>query len=169
MTKICLAMLAAQFWVCHAQVSSVVSLTNGVRLSVRTNGAAASLKTELEPASGDSFYRLFSDENNLVVFAYELQVSRSSDGDYFRLTAKPATDAFADKHPNADGGKPVPTLSSTHESSLLTSGQKFSIDVPTEPGLGNDLADIVEVRLVGRGAPERNAQAGPIQFAAIKV
>jgi hypothetical protein len=167
--KLALAMLAAQLCVCQAQTSSTVSLTNGVRLRITTNGAAAALKTSLEPASGNSFYRLFRDDNNLVVFAYEIQVARTSDGDYFRITAKPATYAFADNHQNADGGKPVPTLSAEHESSLLASGQKFSIDVPTEPGLGNNLADIVEVRLAGRGAPEPRQAAGLIQFASIKV
>src|ERR1700727_933455 len=106
---------------CNAQVSARVSLSNGTQVSIATradNGTPVTLKTSLAPASGDSFYRIFRDENNLAVFAYELEVARTADGQNFRVTARAATEAFAVKYPNADGGKPTPTLSSPLESPL---------------------------------------------------
>ena len=99
----------------------------------------SALKTSLEPATGNSFYRIFRDENNLAVFAYELEVARTADGLNFRVTAKAATEAFATRFPNADGGKPTPTLSSPLESPLLNSGEKvhhprpFQSRARTEP------------------------------------
>src|ERR1700704_6043319 len=94
---------------CLAQVSSNISLSNGVQLTIACNsnrGDPCGLKIDLEPASGNSFYRTFRDENNLAIFAYELLVERTPDGDYFRVTAKPAGEDFAARFPNADGGKP---------------------------------------------------------------
>src|SRR5581483_1301718 len=140
---------------CWAQVSSRVALSNGIQVSLTTrasNGTAVALQTSLEAASGDSFYRVFRDQNDLAVFAYELEVARTADGDNFRITARPATEAFAARDPNADGGKPTPTLSSTMQSPLLSSGQSFEIPIPTDPGLGQSLTDVVQVVKSDRGA-----------------
>ena len=119
---------------CYAQVSAQVSLSNGTQVTITTrsdNGAQIALKTSLEPATGNSFYRIFRDENNLAVFAYELEVARTADGLNFRITAKPATEAFATRFPNADGGKPTPTLSFTDTNRrCLVQGEKFTIPVP---------------------------------------
>src|ERR1700676_1445243 len=89
---------------CFAQVSSSVSLSNGVQLTIACSSNPERLKIELDPASGNSFYRIFRGENNLAVFVYELHVERAADGDNFRVTAKPAVDDFAARFPNADGG-----------------------------------------------------------------
>jgi hypothetical protein len=86
-----------------AQVSSNVALSNGVQLSIDARaeeGTPVALKASLEPASGDSFYRIFRDQNNLAVYAYELVVTRTPDGQQFRVTAKPATEDFAARFPN---------------------------------------------------------------------
>src|SRR5580692_11730358 len=110
--RLFLILLTAVF--CNAQVTARVSLSNGTQVSIATrsdNGTAIALKTSMAPASGDSFYRIFRDENDLAVFAYELEVARTADGENFRITAKPATEAFATRFTNADGGKPTPTLS----------------------------------------------------------
>ncbi len=75
----------------YAQVSAKVSLSNGVQLTIATssdNSTPVTLRTSLEPASGDSFYRIFRDENGLAVFAYELEVVRTADGQNFRITAR---------------------------------------------------------------------------------
>jgi len=129
------------------------------------------LKASLEPASGNSFYRIFRDENNLAVFAYELMVTRTPDGQQFRVTAQPATVNFAARFPNADGGKPTPTLSSPLESPLLSSGDKFVIPIPADPGLHQTLRDTVQVRLNQPGATaDAGAQASDqIRFSALKV
>lgn len=157
---------------CHAQVSADVSLSNGVQVSIATltgNGTPVMLKADLEPASGDSFYRIFRDENDLAVFAYELEVTRTSDGDNFRVMAKPATEAFAARFPNADGGKPTPTLSTTLESPVLHAGESFHIPIPANPGLGQTLTDTVHVLLHQPGT-ENNATAGArIRFDSLKV
>jgi hypothetical protein len=158
---------------CYGQVSARVSLSNGVQLTVSTrpdNSDPVALKASLEPATGDSFYRIFRDENGLAVFAYELQVRRTSDGQNFRVTAKPATEAFANRFPNADNGKPTPTLSSTLDSPLLNSGESFTIPVPTNPGLNQNLTDVVQILFGERGAAGgRAARTGQIRFSGLKV
>jgi hypothetical protein len=53
---------------CFAQVSSSVSLSNGVQLTIACGSNSDRLKIELAPASGNSFCRIFRDENNLAVF-----------------------------------------------------------------------------------------------------
>lgn len=158
---------------CHAQVSADVALSNGVQVSIATltgNGTPVKLKPDLEPASGDSFYRIFRDENNLAVFAYELEVTRTSDGDNFRALAKPATAAFAARFPNADGGKPTPTLSATLESPVLHSGENFQIPISADPGLGQTLTDSVHVLLHAPGTGNNAGAAGArIRFDSLKV
>src|SRR5579863_878424 len=119
-----------------AQVASTVSLSNGVQLEISAQpapDAASGLRTEIQPATGNSFYRIYWDENNLAVFAYELQVERTPDGEQFRVTARPVGDAFAARFPNADTGKPTPTLPDASESPLLKSGERFTVDIPTNP------------------------------------
>lgn len=158
-----------------AQVSSNVALSNGVQLTIEArtaDGTPVALKASLEPASGDSFYRIFRDENNLAVFAYELAVTRTPDGRQFRVTAKPATVDFANRFPDADGGKPTPTLSSPLHSPVLNSGDKFVIPIPTDPGLRQTLTDTVQLELNQRGAPAANAgtqSSDQIRFSALKV
>jgi len=168
------SLLAAAMSLC-AQVSSDVALSNGVHLTITARaeeGTPIALKTSLEPASGDSFYRIFRDENNLAVFAYELSVERTPDGQQFRVTAKPATSDFAARFPDADGGKPTPTLSQPLESPLLASGNQFVIPISTDPGLHQTLTDTVQILLNQRGAatspsgPERTEQ---IRFSGLKV
>jgi hypothetical protein len=157
---------------CFAQVSSSVSLSNGVQLTITCSSNPEKLKIELEPASGNSFYRLFRDENNLAIFVYELHVERAADGDNFRVTAKPAGDDFAARFPNADGGKPAPTLGEQRESPLLASGDRFTIEIPVIPGLAENLSDVVQIRLNQRGtlAPQPDSQAAaPLRFVGLKV
>jgi len=167
------ALLLASAAFCWAQISARVSLSNGVQLTVDTtsdNRTPVTLKTSLEPASGDSFYRIFRDENNLAVFAYELEVTRTADGQNFRIQAQAATEAFAAKYPNADGGKPTPTLSTTLQSPLLSSGEHFTIAIPSNPGLGQNLSDTVQIQLGQRGELNDGAAAtAQIRFAGLKV
>ncbi|HWY48819.1 MAG TPA: hypothetical protein VNX70_15630 [Bryobacteraceae bacterium] len=153
-----------------AQVSSNVSLSNGVQLTITCNSNPSALKIDLEPASGNSFYRIFRDENNLAIFAYQLQVERTPDGDHFRITAKPAGDDFAAKFPNADGGKPAPSLPEPRVSPLLASGDKFTIDIAVIPGIADNLSDTAQIRLNARGvSSEQASRAAPLQFVGLKV
>jgi hypothetical protein len=165
-----LAVAAVSF----GQESATVSLSNGVQLRISaqsSTGSVDGLKTEMQPASGNSFYRIYRDESGLAVFAYQLEVERTSDGSQFRVTASPAGSEFAARFPNADGGKPTPTISEPRESPLLDSGGRFSIEIPTNPGLQLTLTDIVQVQLNRRGPPA-NAEAASsaqIRFAALQV
>jgi hypothetical protein len=162
--------LLASTAICLAQVSSTVSLSNGIQLRITSRGAPASLKMELQHASGNSFYRIYRDENGLVVFAYELAVERTSDGTQFRATARPTGSEFAARFPNSDAGKPPPTLSQPRESPLLDSGGRFTIDIPSDPGLQATVTDTVQVQLNRRGAPAAEADASAqIRFVALKV
>lgn len=156
------------------QFSATVALSNGVRLEIQTQpepSAAGGLKAEIQPASGNGFYRIYRDQNNLAVFAYQLEVERTSDGMQFLLTARPSGDEFAARFPNADLGKPTPTLSAPIESPLLNPGERFTIDIPTDPGLQLKIADVVEMQLNPRGTPiESGAQNSPqIRFVAVRV
>jgi hypothetical protein len=161
--------------ICSAQVSSVVSLSNGIQLRIyaqSAEGTPVALKTEIQPASGNSFYRIYKDENGLAVFAYELAVERTADGEQFRVTAQSAGSEFATQFPNADGGKPTPTISEPRESPLLSSGDQFTIEIPTDPGLQQTITDTVQVRLNQRGAPpsEPGAQSpAQLRFVALSV
>jgi hypothetical protein len=160
--------------VVFGQAASVVSLSNGVQLRIGIRGTGSSLKTDMEPASGNSFYRIFRDENNLDVFAYEILVDRSADGERFHIIAKPAGSEYAAKFPNSDGGKPVPTLSETHDSEFLTSGQRFEVEIPTNPGTREILTDSMQVTINRRGAPAPDSGAaatttGRLRFVNLKV
>jgi hypothetical protein len=157
------------------QPSAVVSLSNGVQVRIATNfpkDAPSPLAVELDAASGNSFYRIFRDENDLVVFAYELAVERSESGDQFRVTAKFAGNEFAERFPNSDGGKPVPTLSQPQVSPMLNSGEQFAIEVPTDPGLGLQLTDTVRIQINSRGLPASDPAdraSVPLRFESLKV
>jgi hypothetical protein len=165
-------MLLAAAAACYAQVSAQVALSNGVRVTITTqsDSGAPKLNISLQPASGDSFYRIFRDDNNLAVFAYELEVARTADGENFRVTAKPATEDFAARFPNADGGKPVPTLSAPLQSPLLSSGEGFTIPIPTAPELGQTLTDRVQILMGERGGGSQGtAGSAKIRFSGLKV
>jgi hypothetical protein len=167
--RMLIALVLMSVAVSFAQPSSTVSLSNGVQLRIATT--PTSLKTQIDPASGNSFYHVFWDENNLAVFAYELAVDRTPDGEQFRITAKPAGPEFAARFPNADGGKPTPTVPEALESPLLASGGQFTVDIPTNPGLGENVTDTIQIQVNQRGAPVSDAeeQAAQLRFAGLKV
>ncbi len=109
-------------------------------------GGSDPLKIEMKAATGNSFYRIFRDDTGLAVYAYELLVDRLPNSDYFQVIAKPAGDEFAKKVPNADGGKPTPTMPIAIESPPIGAGGRFTIEIPTNPGLFEHRTDIVEVQ-----------------------
>ena len=143
------------------QASSTISLSNGATLRIHTTFG----KPEMAPASGNSFYRIFRDQSSLFVYAYELAVDRPAEGHEFRLTIKPAGDAFAAQFPNADGGKPTPTLSEPRQLPPLTSGKSASIDVFELPGTGEKVVDTVELEI---DAGSKTA-GGQLRFDGLKV
>jgi len=161
--------------ICSAQASSDISLSNGVQITITAKsdrGMPAALRVNLEPATGNSFYRIYRDENNLAIFAYELLVERTADGDHFCATAKPAGDEFAAKFPNADGGKPTPTLAEPRQSALLASGDQFAIEIADVPGVAEGLRDVLLFRLNQRGAVSLESfsqAAAALQFVGLKV
>ena len=97
-------------------------------------------------------------------------MARTADGQNFRVTARAATGDFASRFPDADGGKPTPTLSSPLESPLLSSGEGFTIPIPTNPGLGQNLTDRVQILMSQRGnGSEGAAASAQIRFSGLKV
>ncbi|HME09203.1 MAG TPA: hypothetical protein VKG25_19245 [Bryobacteraceae bacterium] len=151
-------------------VAETVSLNNGLRLKITPE--QSSLTPDLAPASGNSFYRIFRDFNNLAVFAYELQIDRSPDGNQFQVTAKPVLEEFEQKFPLADGGKPTPTFSEPIQSDWLKTGERFVVNVPINPGEnGGNLADTIEVRIAqaGPGAPPDRSLNGALHLTGFKV
>jgi hypothetical protein len=153
-----------------AQLSSTISLSNGVEIEVSASlgqpTGMENLRVEMARASGDSFYRIFKDQNNLAIFAYELVVSRSADGNELHFVAKPAEDDFAAQFPYADAGKPVPSLSSDHEFEPLRSDDRGSIGLFEIPGMGLTVADSIHV-VVRQDTTA--SSGGPLRFASLKV
>lgn len=130
-----------------AAQSSTISLSNGVQIEVSTTlgqpTGQQSISLEMVRASGDSFYRIFRDQNHLAVFAYELVFDLL--GDRLRATARPAETKFAERFGNADGGKPVPTLMSEQLIGTLSSGQKAEIGLFQLEGMGLKVFDAVRM------------------------
>jgi hypothetical protein len=163
--------------VAFAQSTSTVSLSNGVELRIRADlgpqTGQQDVKVELAPASGNSIYRIFRDQNDLAAFAYELAVERSADGEQIRLTTKPVEDEFAARFPNADGGKPVPTLSATSELEPMPSGSHVEIGLFELQGMGIKVVDAVQVRLNSGGlgeTPDLNSSpVDRLRFSSLKV
>lgn len=143
-----------------------VTLSNGIQMSIRTGfgqpNGTTSVSVEMERASGNSFYRIFRDQNHLAVFAYELSVSRSG-ADGFRLTTRPVELQFAQRFPDADEGKPVPTFSST-KSYTLNSGEPVDILVYQMEGQGLAVVDTVEI-----GRRPEDSPSGPLRFSGLSV
>ena len=162
-----LALLSLLIW---PGLGETVSLNNGLRL--RITPERSSLTPDLAPASGNSFYRIFRDFNNLAVFAYELKVDRSPDGKQFQITAKSALEDFETKFPLADGGKPTPTLSAPIQSAWLKTGERFVVNVPINPGEnGGNLRDTIDVRIAQAGplAPPDRSLSGSLRLIGLKV
>jgi hypothetical protein len=166
--KIVLAIAGSSL--CLAQLSSTVSLSNGIEIQISTSlgqpTGEEKLTVQMARASGDSFYRIFKDQNNLTVFAYELFVSRTGDGGDLRFVAKPAENDFAARFPNADAGKPVPSLSSDQEIDPLRSGEQAKLGLFDIPGMGLTVADSIHV-VVDQERP--TSSAGPLRFSSLSV
>jgi hypothetical protein len=149
------------------QTSSTVIVSNGVQLEISADmghpTGQEQLTVSVARASGDSFYRIFRDQNNLMVYAYELEVNLSPSGDAVTVTAKPAEDEFAARYPNADAGKPVPSLSSDHVLGPLGSGQSATLNLFEIPGMGLQVSDSVRVKL------DQNGESGAMRFAGLRV
>jgi hypothetical protein len=160
--------------VCFARMSSVATLPNGIRVEVTTdpgNNAGDPLKAELKPATYNSVYRIFHDQSGLAVYAYELVVERLPDGIHFQITAKPAGEEFAARFPYADGGKPTPTMPIPAESPPLGPEGRFTVEIPTNPGLFEHRTDTVTVQPDPRDrTAEMDQKASPlIRFVDLRV
>ncbi len=98
------------------------------------------------------------------------QVTRTADGENFRVTAKPATEAFAARFPNADGGKPTPRFPRRWNRLCLAQAQASTIPIPSAPGLGQTLTDTVQILLAQRGLVNQSTAGSPqIRFSGLKV
>jgi hypothetical protein len=162
------AALIAGCVACAAQDATTVALSNGVQIQVSANfghpTGTETLTVEMARASGNSFYRILWDQNHLAVFAYELGVDLGAGGDRLVVTAKPAENDFARRYPDADAGKPVPTLSSVHDLGSLGSGQSATLGLFEIPGAGLQVSETVRVKMGVAGGT-----AGPLHFGGIRV
>jgi hypothetical protein len=124
---------------------------------------ATSVQVEMERASGDSFFRIFRDQNHLAVFAYELEVARAGAAG-FRLTTKPAGQEFARRFPYSDGGKPVPTFSEDKDYAV-NNAEPVMIGLYELEGQGLSVVDTVEIGL----HPDAPVLGGSLRFSGLKV
>ncbi len=166
-----LALLVPAFaFLAQAQEASTIALNNGVHLRIETSlgqpNGTATATASMVPASGDSFFRVFRDQNNLAVYAYELVLDRPDGGDEFHLMVRPVAHRFSLAEPNADGGKPVPTVPDTRELGVLHPGQPITFPVYHIPGAGIDVVDTIELTLSDQGSAP---STGALRFDGLKV
>lgn len=151
----------------HAQNSSTVSLDNGVQVHIEAKFGQPTgqevLTVEMTRASGNSFYRVFRDQNQLAVYAYILMLDLAANGTAVHATAKAYDAQFMERFPNADGGKPTPTLSADREAGPLGNGQSADIDLFEIPGMGLNVNETIAVKIDQRPA------AGALRFSGLRV
>jgi hypothetical protein len=155
--------------VAFAQTEASIALSNGVTLRIETNlgqpSGGEQIQSEMVPASGNSFYRIFRDQTGLAVYAYELVVDRQAGSSELQLTARPAAEAFATRFPASDGGKPTPTLSDVHSFPPLRSGGQASMDVFELAGVGVKVVDTIGLQVDA----EPDSAGAALQFSGLKV
>ena len=122
------------------------------------------LTVEMVRASGNSFYRIFWDQNHLAVYAYELAVDLGAGGDSLLVTAKPAEDEFASRYLHADAGKPVPSLSAEQDLGPLASGRSATLALFEIPGVGLTVSETIQAKMNQSGGA-----GGALHFAGIQV
>ncbi|HLW75669.1 MAG TPA: hypothetical protein VKS01_01770 [Bryobacteraceae bacterium] len=148
-----------------AAQTTTVSLSNGVEIVISTSlghpTGEETISVQMLRASGDSFYRIFRDQNHLAVFAYELSFALS--GDRLSATAHPAGEEFAKTFPGADGGKPVPTLASDQQIGPISSGKKASIGLFHLEGMGLSVVDSISMEI------NQHNEAGRMRLVGVKV
>jgi hypothetical protein len=160
--------LMAASCMAFGQISSLITVSNGVQIEITADlgkpTGQEQLTVDMARASGNSFYRIFRDQNKLAVFAYELKVDLASGGNALVATAQPVENDFAARYPNADAGKPVPTLSADHPLGSLSSGESAFLGLFEIPGMGIKLTDTIRVKLNQRGAG-----AGSLRLTGVRV
>lgn len=154
---------------CGLAWSQAIALSNGVHLRIDTSfgeQTTQQIRAALEPAGGNSFYRIFRDQNGLAVYAYVLVVDRLS-SDEFRLSLRPAGEEFAAKFPQADGGKPTPTLPIARVLGLVHSGDNVTVEAFEMPGTGTKIVDTIRFMIDEAGTSAGGGE--PLRFAGLRV
>jgi hypothetical protein len=169
MLKVAVLVLASLLPVSAASADTeTVTLSNGVQVSIQTTlgkpTGTTTVEVEMERASGDSFFRIFRDQNHLAVFAYELEVARAG-AEGFRLTTKPAGTEFARKFPDSDGGKPVPTFSADKDYTV-NSGEPVNILAYELEGQGLSVMDTIQI---GLRPDAQDSSSGQLRFSGLTV
>ncbi|HLH39166.1 MAG TPA: hypothetical protein VKX39_08470 [Bryobacteraceae bacterium] len=161
---------AALFVLCFAagaQDSSTISLDNGVQIRVEANfgnpTGQETLRVQMVRARGNSFYRIFRDQNQLAVYAYELFFDLSGGGAAVAARARPYGPAFVDQFPLADGGKPTPTLAEERPLGPIGSGQSATLDLFEIPGMGLHVVETISVEI------DSKRSAGPLRLADLQI
>lgn len=161
------AFIVFSFASAQAQDSSTVSLDNGVQLQVAANfgnpTGQETLTVQMARATGNSFYRIFRDQNQLAVYAYQLFFDLASDGSAVSATAKAYDGQFIQQFPYADAGKPTPTLSMERPLGAVASGQSATLDLFEIPGVGLHLTETISMQLDSRRTP------GPLRLADLEI
>lgn len=159
--------------VCRGQGTTVnsISLSNGIHLQIESQLGRPTpqqvISADMAPASGNSFYRIFRDQNGLAIYAYELMLERLSSQTEFRLTVKPAGTGLERVFPRANGGKPTPTMSASRQLATLHPGDRVEIPVFERAGTGQQVVDEIELRLDSAPPPARSGDA--LRFAGLQV
>ena len=163
-----LGLFIATAIVACAEPAPAISLSNGVRVlitpTIKQVPETQTLTPEIAPSAGTGVFRIFRDQNGLAVFAYELAFELTPDGNHVRVFVKPAGEAFARRFPNADAGKPTPTIPADRNYGPLATGERASIELFDVPPNGA-VADTVQVTLDGASP----AASDQLRFAGLRV
>lgn len=150
-----------------AQDSATISLDNGVRLKIEAAfghpTGQQTLTVQMVRAGGNSVYRIFRDQTQLAVYAYQLFFDLAGNGSAVSVTAQPYGAPFIDAFPYADGGKPTPTLFEERPLGTIGANQAATLDLFHIPGMGLDVSETVSVEI------DAQRVSGPLRFADLEV
>lgn len=150
-----------------AQDASTITLDNGVEIHVDANfgqpTGQENLTVQMVRGEPDHFYRIFRDQNQLAVYAYELSFDLSGNGAAVGATAQPYGEHFIQQFPLADGGKPTPTLAEPRPIGPLGGGQAATLDLFEIPGVGLHVTETISVQMDARRVP------GPLRFTDLEI
>ncbi len=130
-----------------------VRIDSGPWLEIWTTGPdemlPRNISNSLLPAQKGSFYRVFLDSSQKLVFAYELQleVAGSGDAGTFHVRVNPVGEEFHQNYRDApwlrgwSGGQPLPTFAAAFDPRPMRVGDQLSIRVLRNPSTGQVVSD----------------------------
>lgn len=109
------------------------------------------ISNSLIPVQEGSFYRVFFDRSQKLVFAYELQVAGLEDGQGYRIHVKPVDDSFRRRYREAlwlrgwSDDQPLPTFAKSFDPRPVRIGDQLSIRLLHDTATDRTVSDILRL------------------------